>query len=124
MTGRKRIFLKSSIALLFLVSLTANVWASNGVTIPSNTGLPGGTLFSVIEGLMKWLLGIFGFLAIISFIITGIMYFMGGSMTGEKKDVSGAKKQMQWSIIGVIIGLSGYVIIKAVDAWLKGASIF
>ena len=109
---------------LVIIFLLANKAEANGVVIPGNTGLPSGTLAGVIQNLTMWLLGIFGFLAIISFVITGIMHFMGGSMTGEKKDVSKAEKQMQWSIAGVIIGLMGYIIIKAVDAWLRGSSVF
>lgn len=98
--------------------------AGSGVALPQNTGLPDNDIPTILTRLVSWLLLVFGFVAIISFVITGIMYLMGGSMTGEKKDVSGAKKQLQWSIVGVIVGLSGYIILKAVDAWLKGSSTF
>ncbi|OGI25114.1 MAG: hypothetical protein A3J76_02720 [Candidatus Moranbacteria bacterium RBG_13_45_13] len=70
---------------------------------------------------MKWLLGIFGFLAIISFIISGIMYL---TAAGDEDQQKKAKKQMQWSVVGVIVGLSGFIVIKAVDAWLRGNNIF
>jgi hypothetical protein len=91
---------------------------ADGVNLP-NVGLPdpSGGLMAVVEGLVKWMLGIFGFLAILSFIISGAMYFFsGGDDTAMKK----AKNQMQWSIIGVIVGLLGYVIIVALDAALRG----
>ncbi len=96
----------------------------SGVSLPTGTGLSERPLPDILKGLVSWLLLIFGYVAIISFVVTGIMYLMGGSMTGEKKDVSGAKKQLQWSITGVIVGLSGYIILKAVDTWLKGSSTF
>ena len=89
------------------------------VTLPSDTGLPSGTLYTAIESLTKWILGIFGFIAIISFVISGILYL---TAMGDDKQQEKAKKQMTWSIIGVVIGLSGYIVIKAVDAWLKGSS--
>ena len=113
------------VSALFLVFiLPAAVYAA-GVEIPSGTGLSEGSdLKTVVENFMKWFLSIFGFLAIISFLISAFMYFMGGSMTGEKKDVSGAKKQMQWSIVGVIVGLGGYVILQAIESLMKGNSNF
>lgn len=89
-----------------------------GVSFP-DVGLPDptGGLPAIVEGLVKWLLGIFGFLAILSFIISGAMYFFSsGDDTAMKK----AKNQMQWSIIGVVVGLLGYVIIVAMDAALRG----
>ena len=116
---KKIIISTSSFAISLVLPLVA--WAANGVVVPSNTGLPSGSLFTVIESLMKWLLGIFGFLAIISFIISGIMYL---TAAGDEDQQKKAKKQMQWSIVGVIVGLSGFIVIKAVDAWLRGNNIF
>lgn len=110
----KTVFLAST----FLLPIVAG---AQGVTVPGNTGLPGGTLADVIRGLTMWLLAIFGFLAIISFVISGIMYLVSA---GDDKQQEKAKKQMMWSIIGVVIGLSGYIVVKAVDAWLRGGTSF
>src|SRR3990172_1452255 len=86
--------------------------AADGVPLPTNVGLPQGTIAGVISKFTNWLLAIFGFLAIISFIVSGIMYFLAaGDDTQQEK----AKKQMQWSILGVIIGLAGLVVVYAVD---------
>ena len=93
--------------------------ASSGVTIPTDTGLPSGSLKTVIENFMKWILEIFGFLAIIAFVVSGIMYLTSG---GDKERAESAKRQMHWSLIGVIVGLSGYVIIKAIESLLGGSS--
>lgn len=70
---------------------------------------------------LKWLLGIFGLIAIISFLISGIMYF---SAAGNKEEAEKAKKQMEWSILGVIIGLGGLIIVNAVTVWMSGGSMF
>lgn len=122
---KKKIFFGTFVAVFLSIFLLSGTIYADSVNIPSGTGLPAGSdLKTVIENFMKWLLGIFGFLAIISFLISAMMYFMGGSMTGEKKDVSGAKKQMQWSIVGVIVGLGGYVILQAIESWLGGSTTF
>jgi hypothetical protein len=103
---------------LFCLAFFSEKTMAAGVSFP-DVGLPdpSGGLFAIVEGLVKWLLGIFGFLAILSFIISGAMYFFSsGDDTAMKK----AKSQMQWSIIGVVVGLLGYVVIVAIDAALRG----
>jgi hypothetical protein len=92
-----------------------------GVVIPQNTGLPDRLLIPIVQDLVMWLLVIFGFLAIISFLISGIMYLMA---SGDDKAQEKAKKQMQWSITGVIVGLMGLVIVIAIDRLLRGGSMF
>jgi glucose uptake protein GlcU len=89
------------------------------VPLPTSSGLPQGTLAGVISNFTNWLLGIFGFLAIISFLISGIMYFLA---VGDDNAQEKAKKQMQWSIVGVVIGLIGLTIVYAVDALLRGTN--
>jgi len=92
-----------------------------GVCFPTNTGLPNTEVKNVISNVMTWLLGIFGFLGIISFVISGIMYLTAaGSVDQEKR----AKKAMTMSIIGVIVGISGLVIIYAIDKILNATPNF
>ena len=90
-----------------------------GITLP-NVGLPSGSLAMIIQGLASWLLMIFGFIAIISFLISGIMYL---TAAGDDERQKKAKKQMQWSIIGVVVGLLGLIIILAVDSMLRGGGL-
>lgn len=90
----------------------------SGVCIPTNTGLPSASLTSILQNLMLWLLGIFGVLAIIAFLISGIQYL---TAAGNSSQAETAKKNMVYSIIGVIVALSGLVIIKAVQAILTAA---
>jgi len=84
-------------------------------------GLPSGTVTGVVATFLQWLLGIFGLLALISFLISGIMYF---SAVGNKEDAEKAKKNMEWSIIGVIVGLAGLIIVNGITTWLSGSSFF
>jgi len=116
-----KVFMKLFLIVLasFLLSV---VTYAQGVVIPSDTGLPSGNdLKTVIANFAKWLLAVFGFLAIISFVVSGIIYL---TSIGEKERAETAKKAMIYSIVGVIVGLSGYVIIQAIDSWLKGSSNF
>lgn len=90
-----------------------------GVCFPTSasTGLSQTSVAKIITNLMKWLLYLFGFLAIIAFIISGIQYL---TATGNMNVIETAKRNMNYSVIGVIVALSGLVILIAVDALLKG----
>lgn len=118
-SGRKKnisISFFSGIALMFCFAYFAN---AQGVALPTNVGLPGGDLTSIVSNFTNWLLAIFGFLAIISFLVSGMMYFFSaGDDTAQEK----AKKQMTWSILGVVIGLIGLVVVYTVDMFLNGGS--
>jgi len=61
-------------------------------------------------------LGIFGLLALIAFIISGGQYLLA---SGDDKMIETAKKNMTYSIIGIIVALSGFIIIRAIDAALR-----
>jgi len=82
-------------------------------------GLPQGTIYAIIEGLMKWGLSIFGFIGIIGFVISGIMYL---TAAGDEEQQKKAKRAMYYSLVGVIVGLVGLVIIVAVDQMLGGGA--
>lgn len=87
----------------------------------SNTGLPSGSIYGIISAVLYWILGIFGFIAIIGFVISGIMYL---TAAGDDDQQERAKDQMKWSIIGVIVGLAGLVVIYAANNLLNAASNF
>lgn len=110
-----------SIILLFIafIALPYLGRAADGVTFPTSSGLASGNLKDIISSATKWILGIFGFLAIISFVISGIMYL---TASGDDDQQKKAKNQMQWSIIGVVVGLVGYIVIVAVNSLLGGSS--
>jgi lysylphosphatidylglycerol synthetase-like protein (DUF2156 family) len=90
------------------------------------TGLPAGgggdaPVANVFVNLMSWLLIILGSLAIISFVIAGIIYL---TATGYQDKMDQAKRAMLYSLIGTIVALLGFVIVKAIDAWLRGSMNF
>ncbi len=82
-------------------------------------GLPGGSIFGIIENILYWMLAILSIVAIIGFIIAGIMYL---TAAGDETQAGKAKKAMIYSIIGVIVGLSGFVIFQAARYMLNGNS--
>ena len=82
------------------------------------SSLPDASLSEIVSGTMDWLLAIVGFLAIIGFVISGILYLTAAGNDGQIKT---AKEAMKWSIVGVIVALVGYVVILAVDFWLTGS---
>lgn len=87
-----------------------------GVCFPTSTGLSEATFSAILLKLFNWLLTIFVVLAISAFIISGIQYVTSG---GSEKMIETAKRNMVWSIVGVIVGLSGMVIVKTIAALIK-----
>ncbi len=81
-----------------------------------DTGLPYNPIYEILRNLLMWALSIFGFFAIIGFVISGIMYL---TASGDEDQQKKAKRQMYWSIIGVVVGLVGVVVIFAVHRMLN-----
>jgi hypothetical protein len=90
-------------------------------TLKTDSGLPSSGVDSIVSNLMFWMLSLVGFLAVIGFIISGILYLTAAGNDGQIKT---AKTAMTWSIVGVIVALVGYVVIQAVDLWLGGEATF
>jgi len=77
---------------------------------PSNTNLPNSSISAIVQNIMLWLLGILGFVAVIGFVISGILYLVAA---GDEDAQARAKRAMIYSITGVIVGLVGLVILYA-----------
>ncbi len=90
-----------------------------GVCVPSDTGLSSSPVSTILSKFMGWLLGILGFIGIIAFVISGIQYL---TSAGDEKMAETAKNNMKYSIIGIMVALSGFIIIKAIGALLSGTS--
>lgn len=112
----------SGVAEAAVTCPTSGSWSIvAGVCVPTDSGLPANTVSAILETFMKWLLGILGFLGVIAFVISGIQYL---TSAGDDDTISTAKRNMKYSIIGVVVALSGYIIIQAVTTALSGTSIF
>ena len=110
-----------SISILVLFSPVFFAEAQWNIGSVSSFGLPSGSIYGIIYGILNWLLAIIGIIGIIGFIISGAMYILS---SGNEKMAGQAKSAMVNSIIGIIVALAGYVIIQAVDAILMGWSNF
>lgn len=84
----------------------------------SSMGLPAGTIFGIVENIAYWILGLLAFFGIIGFTVAGIMYLVSA---GNDEMITKAKKYMLYSIVGVIVGLMGLVILQAAY-WMLGGT--
>ncbi len=75
----------------------------------------------IISAVMKWTLTLVGILAVMAFAIAGLLYL---TAAGDDEQLKKAKKTAQYAIIGIVIALSGTIIITAIDAALNGRSDF
>jgi hypothetical protein len=64
-------------------------------------------------------MGLFTTLAVIAFVVSGIQYFVAA---GSSEMMETAKRNATYALLGILIGLSGFVIIKAIAAALSGGS--
>jgi heme/copper-type cytochrome/quinol oxidase subunit 2 len=127
MKGGESMKRKIKIAATYLIStmfmIPAAVLAQYAQ--PTDTGLPGGvsgaSISDLIHNIMLWLLGILGFVAVIGFVISGIMYLIAA---GDEDAQARAKRAMIYSITGVVVGLVGLVILFAVTQLFGGATTF
>lgn len=90
-----------------------------GVCFPTGTGLSEKSVVEIITNFISWILGIFGFVAILGFIVSGLQYLFA---TGDEGMAETAKRNMKYAVIGVIVALSGWIVIQAVDAFLSASA--
>ncbi len=97
--------------------------AGAGIVFPENTGLPDppGGVLQILGNFFSWLMAIFGLLAIGAFVISGIQYLIAA---GNDDMIKTAKNNMKWSLVGVIVGLSGWVIMQAIGGALSANPFF
>lgn len=82
----------------------------------AESGLSCAPLTNVLFGLMQFLLTILTILGVIGFIISGMIYITAGG--AGKADL--ARHWLTYSIIGMVVGLSGYIIISTIANLLDG----
>lgn len=100
-----------------------NVWgggmSGGGWSLTNPYGLPSGSLLGIASNLLFWLLTLFAIFGVIGFILSGIWYLLS---SGEESMAEKGKEGMKWSIVGIIVGLSGFIIMQAVSSLLGGSS--
>jgi hypothetical protein len=85
-------------------------------------GLPTNTdgVFGILSNILNFLLSLVGILSLLGFVLAGFQYFF---MAFNEKLVENAKKTLTASIIGLIIVLSGLIIIYAISKTIFGISL-
>jgi len=95
--------------------------SSSGVCIPTGTGLPSPSssdpVATVLENVMQWLLAVIGVVGIIAFVISGVQYLMAA---GDQNIIETAKRNMKWSIVGIVVALSGLIILNFIFNIMDG----
>ncbi|MEI7891177.1 MAG: hypothetical protein WCI36_04405 [bacterium] len=63
-----------------------------------------------------FLLSVFEIVAIISLVVAGITYFMAA---GDQKRMQVAKRMTNFSIMGIVLALSGMIFVKFLESLLR-----
>ncbi|HSX24788.1 MAG TPA: pilin [Candidatus Andersenbacteria bacterium] len=103
---------KFLIPVLFLsvcMLLAAHQVAADGITNP--LGNPDQTISDVLTNIIKWMLGLVGFLALIALIIGGGRMIMD---FGNEEQVHKAKTTILWAVIGLLVVILSYAIVNIV----------
>lgn len=100
-----------------LLLLPVMVSAAGDYGIGQNQGATGATdIAGVIQKIVGFLLGFVGGLSVLMIVIAGIMYITSG---GDEGRVDTAKKWLTYAIIGLVVALLGWVIVKTVIGGLN-----
>jgi hypothetical protein len=107
----KKIFLIAS--LVFMVSLPLTTYAA-GVDIPCRPSDQNGgnDLFSCINQLYKYALVICSIAAVFMIMLAGYMYIFSG---GDSKKVGTAKSFISTSLLGLVVLLAGFLLLKQIN---------
>lgn len=121
MKNMKQVLYVIAFGILASVPFMANAATPTGFTVPvtegTAAGLKNATVFDLASNVMNWLLGIVGILAVIGFVISGVLYL---TSAGNEEQAEKAKTIMTYSIIGLVVALIGLIVVNAV-AGLTGA---
>lgn len=121
MTKMKKIISAAATGLALVTPFMAYGGWTTGLSNAQNTDLPGGSIFNIIVNILDWLLALVGVIGVIGFIIAGILYL---TSAGDEGRIETAKKAMTYSIIGVIVAISGLVVVYAANNMLSGTAGF
>jgi hypothetical protein len=77
------------------------------------------TITHVLKGIINWMLGLVGFLALIALIIGGARMIID---FGNEDQVKKAKMTITWAIIGLMVVILSYAIINIVVSDILGGS--
>jgi len=86
-------------------------------TLKEETGLPLNDFIDILTGIMKWALAIVSVLAVLGFVIAGILYL---TAAGDEDQTARARRAFVGAIFGVIVSLLGLIVLQAAQTVLSG----
>lgn len=93
-----------------IVGAQYNPGSSNPGSLPDSTNVN-----DIIVSAINWFLAFLASLSVLMIVVAGIMYITSG---GDESRIGTAKKWLTYSIVGLIVALLSYVIVKTVSAML------
>lgn len=114
----KKMFMYVMAAMLVLAPIAVSAQFAPGYdTNPDNTsvgatGLSEISIRDMITLIMNWLLYLLAALAVLGFVIAGILYI---TAAGDEGKTEKAKGLITYSIIGLVVALLGLVIVRTVS---------
>lgn len=110
----KKILSLLTLTVLFSVPALVGAQFDPGRGV-GEANLSDASFYDVLVTIMQYLLAILTILGVLGFIISGIMYITaGGSARAEA-----AQKWLVFSIVGILVGLIGYIVIRLIDNLLN-----
>jgi cytochrome bd-type quinol oxidase subunit 2 len=107
-----------SLALLITVfGLPLMVGAQFAVD-PGTTNLSDDNMETVLENILNTFLALIAILTVLGLVISGVMFITAG---GSNERLDSAKAWLTYSIVGLVVALIGYIVVKFV-ASLLGAT--
>ena len=94
----------ASLILLTLVALPVVAFAQPSVTIGSIEGL--------VDAIKRPLWTIFGLIALIAFVISGILFL---SAAGNPEKIALARTAFLWGVVGIVVGIIAYSIVAIIE---------
>jgi len=82
------------------------------------TNLPYRPVAEILLTFINWAIIIIGLLGVIVFIYAGFLYL---TAQGETDKIETAKKVMIYAIVGIVVAVLGYVVVKTVNDLLVGS---
>ena len=88
---------------------------TEGINAAGGTGTTGSTLTDLVKNIISVLLFIAGAVAVIMIILGGIRYI---TSNGDQAQVKGAKDTIMYSVIGLVVAILAYAIVRFVVSHL------
>ena len=99
---------KIVISLIILSILIVPVMA---FAQPSGANI--GSLEQLVTAIERPLWIVFGLIALIAFVASGILFLTAG---GDAEKVKGARTAFLWGIVGIVVGILAFSIVRIIDS--------